>query len=110
MEPRFGFDFGRVRIHDDARAAASADAVGASAYTVGTHIVFGTGRYGWRTADERDLLGHELTHVVQQRGAVTAPNALATGAASAEREADHVSHRLSLESVPSAGISHQPVG
>jgi hypothetical protein len=110
MEPRFGFDLGGVRIHDDARAAASAEAVGASAYTVGPHIVFGTGRYGWRTPQERDLLGHELTHVVQQRGAVPVPAALATGTAAAEREADHVSHRLALGSAPSAGISHQPVG
>lgn len=62
METRFGHDFSRVRVHDDERAARSADAVQARAYTVGTHVVFGRG--------ERDasLLAHELTHVVQQSG------------------------------------------
>ena len=45
FEPRFGHDFGRVRIHDDAQAAASAREVAAQAYTVGRHVVFGSGHY-----------------------------------------------------------------
>ncbi|HEY9238566.1 MAG TPA: DUF4157 domain-containing protein, partial [Burkholderiaceae bacterium] len=40
MEPRFGSDFSRVRVHDDGRAAESARAVGALAYAVGSHVVF----------------------------------------------------------------------
>lgn len=67
MEMRFGHDFSDVRIHDDRYAVASADAVGAEAYTVGSDIVFGAGRYARSSGRER-LLAHELAHVVQQRG------------------------------------------
>jgi hypothetical protein len=84
MEPRFGHDFGRVRVHSDAAAAASARAVQARAYTVGRHIVLGEGR-------GRDTLAHELAHVVQQSGAGEAiPARLPVGdpADRAEREAD----------------------
>ena len=67
MEPRFGYDFSDVRIHTDPKAAASAEAVNAQAYTVGRNIVIG--RNGIRKARSRDsLLAHELAHVVQQRG------------------------------------------
>ncbi len=66
MEPRFGYDFSKVRVHTDARAAESAQAVNASAYTVGRNVVFGTGQYVPETHEGRRLLGHELTHVVQQ--------------------------------------------
>jgi len=68
MEPRFGHDFSRVRVHTDARAGESAHAVEAKAYTVGTEIVFGVGRYAPHSSDGRRLLAHELTHVVQQVG------------------------------------------
>jgi hypothetical protein len=66
MEQSFGHDFGRVRVHTDARADASARAVSALAYTVGTDIVFAAGRYSPGTGAGRALLAHELTHVVQQ--------------------------------------------
>ena len=70
MEARFGHDFGRVRVHVDGQAAASAQAVGAHAYTVGQHIVFGPGQYRPNSPHGRSLLAHELTHVLQQRDAV----------------------------------------
>ena len=66
MEPRFGHDFSRVRVHTDARAAESARAVNAQAYTVGPNVVFGTGRYRPDSAQGRSLLAHELTHTIQQ--------------------------------------------
>ncbi|HEX8394476.1 MAG TPA: DUF4157 domain-containing protein [Longimicrobium sp.] len=66
LEPRFGRDFRDVRIHTDARAEASAEAVGARAYTVGAHVVFAPGQYAPGTDHGRRLLAHELTHVVQQ--------------------------------------------
>jgi len=66
LEPPFGHDFSRVRIHADAKAAESARAVAAHAYTVGSSIVFGAGRYAPGTESGRRLLAHELTHVVQQ--------------------------------------------
>jgi len=68
MEARFGYDFGSVRIHDDAQANAAADRLQANAYTVGSHLVFGHGRYAPSTSQGRRLLAHELVHVVQQRG------------------------------------------
>jgi hypothetical protein len=69
MEPRFGADFGGVRVHTDARAAESARAVDAVAYTVGSDVVFGAGEYRPGTAAGDRLIAHELAHVVQQGGA-----------------------------------------
>ncbi len=66
MEPRFGYDFSGVRVHSDERAAESAQAVNALAYTVGQDVVFRTGQYAPETGEGRRLLAHELTHVVQQ--------------------------------------------
>ncbi len=66
MEPRFGYDFGQVRVHTDAKAAQSARAVSALAYTVGRDVVFAEGRYDPGTRQGRKLLTHELTHTIQQ--------------------------------------------
>jgi hypothetical protein len=66
MEPRFGHDFGKVRVHLDQRAAMSANAIGALAYTCGESIVFGPGQHRPDTKEGRHLLAHELAHVVQQ--------------------------------------------
>lgn len=66
MESRFGHDFSQVRVHTDAKAAESASAVNALAYTVGRDVVFGAGRYAPGTTEGDRLLAHELTHVVQQ--------------------------------------------
>jgi hypothetical protein len=71
MEPRFGHDFGQVRVHADSGAAKSARAVNARAYTLGSDIVFGAGQYAPGTAEGDRLLAHELTHVVQQKAAGT---------------------------------------
>jgi hypothetical protein len=67
FEPRFGHDFGNVRVHADERAAESARTMHASAYTVGRDIVFASGHDNQSTREGRRLLAHELTHVVQQR-------------------------------------------
>jgi hypothetical protein len=69
MEPRFGQDFGAVRIHADGAAHASARDVSARAYAVGPNIVFGAGQYDQSSAGGRHLIAHELTHVLQQSGA-----------------------------------------
>ncbi len=66
MEPRFGHDFSQVRVHTDSRAAESAQAVNALAYTVGRNVVFGTGQYAPGTSVGRQLLAHELVHTIQQ--------------------------------------------
>ncbi|PSN10054.1 hypothetical protein C7293_29470 [filamentous cyanobacterium CCT1] len=67
MESRFGQDFSQIRTHSDAKAAASAQALHASAYTLGQDIVFGAQQYAPETATGRWLLAHELSHVIQQR-------------------------------------------
>jgi hypothetical protein len=68
MESRLGHDFSGVRIHTDAKAAESARAVHARAYTAGRDVVFGAGQYSPGTPTGRRLLAHELAHVVQQAG------------------------------------------
>jgi hypothetical protein len=67
MEQSLGADFSSVRVHDGPTAAASAQAVGASAYTVGDEIVFNRGAYDPESPRGQHTLAHELTHVVQQR-------------------------------------------
>jgi hypothetical protein len=74
FEPRFGQDLRDVRVHTDGEAQQSARDVNALAYTVGSHVVFGAGRYAPGTPDGQHLLAHELTHVAQQTGgALTEP-------------------------------------
>jgi len=106
MESFLGHDFSRVRVHTDSRAAASARAVNAHAYTVGRGVVFGAGRYALNTSAGQRLLAHELTHVVQQREGVakTKPLSMATDAA-AEREADQIADTVaSCEQRPAPTI------
>jgi pyrrolidone-carboxylate peptidase len=104
MERSFGHDFGKVRVHTDARAAESARAVHARAYTVGSDVVFADGRYAPGSEAGRRLLAHELAHVVQQENvggrrvqrarlqiASPADAAEADAAAVAERVADNAS-------------------
>ena len=66
MEERLSADLSHVRVHTDQRAAASARAVDAAAYTVGDSIVFGMGHYAPHQEEGRNLLAHELVHTLQQ--------------------------------------------
>ncbi|HEX6746778.1 MAG TPA: DUF4157 domain-containing protein [Longimicrobium sp.] len=68
MEPRFGHDFGHVRLHTGNAAAHAARSLHARAFTRGRDVVFGRGEYAPHTPEGRHLLAHELTHVVQQGG------------------------------------------
>ncbi|MGA8432357.1 MAG: DUF4157 domain-containing protein [Candidatus Sulfotelmatobacter sp.] len=77
MEPRFGSDFSDVRVHTDSRAAQSANALAADAYTTGRDIYFAAGKYAPSSRDGQHLLAHELTHTLQQ---AKAPAALTTRA------------------------------
>lgn len=96
MEPRFGYDFSNVRIHTDGRAAESARAVNALAYTVGRDVVFGNGQYDPTTAGGRGTLAHELTHVVQQTGSAPSLSRLRLGGpdTAEEREAHSVAGQI----------------
>ncbi|MCP3804184.1 DUF4157 domain-containing protein [Allokutzneria sp. A3M-2-11 16] len=93
MESRLGKDFSQVRVHTDQQAADSTGAVGANAYTVGNHIAFAPGRYRPGSVDGDRLLAHELTHVIQQRGALPSSD-LMVGAEhhASESQADAVAH------------------
>jgi hypothetical protein len=71
MEPRFGHDFSRVRVHTDARAATVARSLDALAFTVGDDIAFAPGQYRPGSDEGRALLAHELTHTIQQTGGAT---------------------------------------
>jgi Domain of unknown function (DUF4157) len=104
FEPRFGHDFGRVRVHTDARAAQSARAIDAVAYTVGNHIAFDTGHPLVRSPQGPSLLAHELTHVVQQRGEARDSQALTVDVvdSAAEREAAQTGQRLERGGSPGA--------
>ena len=112
MEPRFEHDFSNVRVHTDARAAESAQAVNALAYTVGRHVVFGTGQYAPETSSGGQLLAHELVHTIQQSSAHAATLAAkADGIAmsssqQSEREADVVAQQITTGQ-GAAGISVQ---
>ena len=79
MEPRFGHDFSRVRVHLDAAAAQSARDMNALAYTVRQNIVFGPGGFAPGTHEGRRLIAHELTHVVQQNGSTVSRTSLEQG-------------------------------
>ena len=66
FEPRFGYDFGQVRVHTSENARSLAQAVNARAFTVGRDIFFGANQYAPDTHMGQRLMAHELTHVIQQ--------------------------------------------
>ena len=100
MESRLGADFSHVRVHTDARASESAQSVQAQAYTVGTDVVFQSGKYAPESDSGKRMLAHELTHVVQQRsgpvdgtpagGGIKISNPADRFEQAAETSADHV--------------------
>jgi hypothetical protein len=90
-----GDPFGEVRVHSDDHAAALSRAVSARAFTVGRDIFFGEGEYDPGTAPGRELLAHELAHVVQQRGGgQSGPLTVSEPGDALEREADAVSRGI----------------
>lgn len=106
MEERFGHDFSRVRVHTDAKAAESAGAVNALAYSVGRDVVFGKAQFSPGTQVGKRLIAHELTHVMQQSDSKISDTNLALGKVNSqhEREAESVAARLD-ETRMSAGTT-----
>lgn len=84
----FGHDFSGVRVHDDAATRRAGQAAGARAWTFGPAIGFAEGAYRPASREGRRLLAHELSHVVQQRGAGPAM-ALPSPGWAEERAAEH---------------------
>ena len=66
MESRFGHDFGNVQVHNDSKAHQSSAEINALAYTHGNHVVFGEGQFQPNSNSGKQLLAHELAHVIQQ--------------------------------------------
>ena len=71
FEPRFGRDFSQVRVHTASNANHLARGINAKAFTKGNDVVFGGGEYNPESSSGKRLLGHELTHVVQQKNKQT---------------------------------------
>ena len=96
MESSFDHDFSQVRLHTDERASESAKAINAEAYTAKNHVVLASDVYSPGTHSEKQLLAHELTHVIQQtrgrqdqqRWGNRSFNSLETDAAKAAQQVD----------------------
>ena len=104
MESRLGHDFSDVRVHDDSAASASARAVNAHAYTVGSNVVFQRDRYDPGSHEGKVTLAHELTHVVQQRSGpvegTSAPGGIKVSDPSDRFEREATSHAEHVMSAP----------
>ncbi|MBL8893245.1 MAG: DUF4157 domain-containing protein [Rhizobiales bacterium] len=68
FEPRFGQDFSGVRIHLGGEANDAAHGINALAFTLGRHVAFADGQFGFDTQQGRRLIAHELAHTLQQSG------------------------------------------
>lgn len=119
MESSFRSDFSDVRVHTGSEAARSTEAVGAEAYTSGRDVFFSPGAYDPGSQKGQELLAHELTHVVQQRGgaagAVQQKSAVSQPGDAAEVEADQVAANVmagqpvAVSAAPSAAV-HRRLG
>ena len=95
LEPRFNHSFADVRVHADGAAARAADDFGARAFAVGQDIVMNAGEYDPRSVSGLELLTHELTHTIQQRGARgNGPLEITSRSSSAEVEARETRDRV----------------
>jgi hypothetical protein len=99
MGSRFGYDFSAVRVHTDPAAQRSAELINANAYTVGHDVVFGR-NHSLATQHGQRLMGHELTHVIQQsRGTVGASES------AAEHEADQAGAAVAFGGIPKTSLT-----
>lgn len=91
MSASLGDSFSDVRVHTDSLAGDLARSVQARAFTTGSDIFFSEGTYSPGSQSGRELLAHELTHVVQQRGAPTTGELTVSDPGDAlEREAERI--------------------
>lgn len=94
--PQLGDSLSDVRVHADSTADALARSVSARAFATGNDVYFAQGEYKPGTQDGDKLLAHELTHVVQQRGAPTSgPMTVSNPGDAMETQADAVADELS---------------
>lgn len=71
MESAFSVDFSGVRVHADSMAAEMSRGINAKAFTYGNDIYFNQGEFNPNSIKGKHLLGHELTHVMQQNEKIT---------------------------------------
>jgi len=108
MEQSFGAGFGGVRVHDGPRADQLSRALEARAFTTGADIFFRAGEYNPGTSAGRELMAHELTHVVQQgEGEVRMKLEVSQPGDPAEREAEETA-RAVVQRESETQISRQP--
>jgi hypothetical protein len=109
MTRKFGYDFSHVRVHTGCLAERSAGDVDANAYTVGDHVVFGSGQFSPTTTQGRRLISHELAHVVQQS---SRPNAGPANEhqSSSNRSAAAVLQRQEKTATPATAKETPPSG
>lgn len=98
MEPRFGANFGGVKVHTDEAAAGLSARLSARAFAYRNHIFFGRGQYQPNTPEGAELLAHELTHTIQQRAVVQRTEGYSESVAVAQREPAQV-QRLGLSDI-----------
>jgi hypothetical protein len=105
MESAFGADFSGVRIHTDTRADGLNQSLSARAFATGRDVFFRQGEYSPGTSSGRELLAHELTHVVQQNGdGVQREMSVSEPGDAHEVEADQMARAvMQLEHAPAAG-------
>lgn len=77
LEAAYDAHLGAVRIHRDAAAEGAASKFGAHAFASGSHIFFGAGRFDLASECGRELIAHEVAHVLQQTGRATSDEKLA---------------------------------
>ncbi len=106
MEESFGSSFDDVRIHTDTEADSLNRSVSAKAFTTGTDIFFSEKA----SPNDSQLLAHELTHVVQQRGAATGSGPMTVGPAGDTHEvaADSAASSVASGSTASAQREEDP--
>jgi hypothetical protein len=94
--PQLGDGLSDVRVHTDETADALANSVSARAFTTGSDVYFAKGEYRPGSSSGDELLAHELSHVVQQRGAPTSgPLEVSNPGEALEVEADEAAKAVS---------------
>ncbi len=118
FEPRFGTDFGQVKVHDGPAAKATARALEADAYAFGNHVVLGSSDARRASTPHLRTMAHELAHVVQQQGqSVDVAASVSRPGDQAEIEADTAAEQVLAGAEPiirwhpgAACVSRQDLG
>jgi hypothetical protein len=103
FEPRFGYDFSQVRVHTDGEADSLNQQINAKAFTTRKNVFFRGGNYNPYSSDGRELMAHELTHVVQQTEKPHRMISLGQQGTVAEQKADDAVGNRSVQRIVAGG-------